>query len=115
MLNELSKAKMEKDKKLIRQAYKSVTFRDSKLVRNKWDDSDDSNDSDDLESCSEIELLSDAIIEKNVSLYGFNIKSNSHRSLPEVRNLLFSIVHHLSATDENCSEMHQYCPIGENS
>ena len=76
-------------------------FRDSKLIRNKW------NGSDDLEICSEIELMSDAMIDTIVSLYGFTIKTNSHRSLSEIRNLLLAIVYHLSATDENCSEMHQ--------
>ena len=74
ILNELAKAKMEKDKKLIPQAYKSITFGDSKLVRNKWDYSDH------LESCSEIELFSDTIIDKIFSLFGSTIKSNSHRS-----------------------------------
>ena len=104
MANELSK-----DKKAIRQFYKPITFRDSKLSRNKWDGSDD------MEICSEIELLSDAMIDKIVSLYGYTIKSNSHLSLSEIRNLLLAIVFHLSATDENCSEMHKYCPVGEYS
>ena len=109
MANKLSKANKEKDKKVIRQSYKPIMFRDSKLIRNKWDGSDD------LEICSEIELMSDAMIDTIVSLYGFTIKTNSHRSLSEIRNLLLSIVYHLSATDENCSEMHQYCPVGQGS
>ena len=32
-----------------------------------------------------------------------------------MRNSLLGIIYHFSATDENCSEMHQFCPGGESS
>ncbi|KAI6655378.1 hypothetical protein LOD99_2213 [Oopsacas minuta] len=104
IVNELSKTKYEKDKKTIHQSYKHITSRDSKLVRNKWNSCDDMND------YSMIEEFTDPMIDKIVSLHGFTIKSKSHRSLSEIRYLLLAIVDYLSATSENCTEMHQYCP-----
>ena len=84
-------------------------FRDSKLGRDSLDDPE-------FDYCSpQIELLSDFMIDKITSLYGYTIKANTDCSLLELRNLLLAIVYHLSATDNNCSEMHQFCPGGESS
>ena len=108
MQHELALAKNEVEKKAIRKDYRPFMFRDSKLGRDSWD-----NPKFDYFS-PQFELLSDSMIDKITSLYGYAIKANTDGSLLELRNLLLAIVYHLSATDNNFSQMHQFCPgLGE--
>ena len=80
MQHELAVAKNEVEKKAIRKKYRPFMFRDCKLERNSWDDPE-------YDYCSpQIELLSDSIMDKITSLYGYTIKAITDCCLLELRN-----------------------------
>ena len=58
---------------------------------------------------TEINLLSDAIIDKITSLYCLVIKNNRDQPTFEIKNALLGIVNHLSANEINCHQMHVFC------
>ena len=110
MEDEIKKGKDKSAVKNIREKFRPFTLRDLKAGRGNWNDDDFY-----VDDSKEINLLPDAMIDKIVSLYGFVIKSNKDQNLEVLRNKLFAIVYHLAATNANCSEMHQFCPTGEES
>ena len=75
MQHELAVAKNDVEKKDIRKKYRPFMFCDYKLGRDSWDDPE-------FDYCSpQIELLSDSMIDKITSLYGYTIKANTDCSL----------------------------------
>ena len=101
----LSKCKNKGEEKKVRDIYKSKTRRDLKHDRDIWG-------SDITETC-EINLISDAMIDKITSLYGLVIKNNQDLPILDIKNALVGIVKHLSANELNCQEMHEFCTKGE--
>ena len=80
MQHELAVAKNDVEKKAIRKKYTPFMFRDSKL-------GSDCRDDPEFDYCTpQIELLSDSMIDKITSLYGYTIKANIDCSLLELRN-----------------------------
>ena len=87
------------EEKKIREIYRHKTQRDLKHDREEWN-------SPFADSVSEINLLSDILIDKITSLYGLVIKNNLDCTIPHIHEALMGIIFHLSANDENCEEMH---------
>ena len=107
MNTELAKCKSKIEEKNIREKYRGKTKRDLKNDRNNWGSEET--------IVTEINLLSDSMIDKITSLYGLVIKNNQDQPILDIKKALIGIIHHMSANEQNCHDMHEFCKKGESS
>ena len=106
MNNLLAQCKTKNEEQKIRENYRRKTKRDLKHDREAWGS---------VQTISEINLLSDGMIDKITSLYGLVIKNSHDQPVLDIQNALIGIINNLSANELNCEEMHKFCKKGKES